>query len=447
MTQSGTSLSEKKNEGRTIKGVRCQVCTGCGLCPGVPRQGLAGPIHVLTESGFGKDGISLKNEKGLRLVAADVGTTTIAMELYGEDGSVRDSHALVNPQTEFGSDVLSRVRAAREPDVRLKMQEMVRSALARGAERFLKCLEPGESLFMVIAANTVMSYLLMDWDPEELGQAPFSASKLDGADFELPITHGSGKISVPCHLLPGFSAFVGSDLYAGALACGMDESPEMTLLVDLGTNGEILLGNREGILATATAAGPAFEGGPARGTWGADLVRYAALLLEKGILDETGLLREPYFEQGVRVGNVLLTKEAIRSLQVAKAAILAGIRILMKEKGVTAGEIERVVLAGGFGYFLRPEDAVRIGLLPASLEGKAVSGGNTALAGARKYGADVLLKGKAGKPDDGAGQSERKTGKPGEGAALSNVRVINLAEQPEFPDWYVDSMQCKPWSE
>ena len=96
---------------------------------------------------------------------------------------------------------------------------------------------------MVIAANTTMSYLLMGWDPRELGQAPFLASHLDGASFELPI----GEKIVSCRLLPGFSAFVGSDLYAGALACGMATSKELTLLVDLGTNGEILLGNHDGI--------------------------------------------------------------------------------------------------------------------------------------------------------------------------------------------------------
>ena len=178
----------------------------------------------------------------------------------------------------------------------------------------------------------------------------FLASHLDGASFELPI----GEKIVSCRLLPGFSAFVGSDLYAGALACGMATSKELTLLVDLGTNGEILLGNHDGILATATAAGPAFEGGANRGVFGADLVKYLATLRREGLLDDTGLLSEPYFTRGVRIGNLVLTQETVRNLQVAKAAIMSGIQVLLRRAGKGMEEVDRVILAGGFGYSVRP---------------------------------------------------------------------------------------------
>lgn len=414
--------SGKRNKERT-KGLRCQVCTGCGLCPGVVRENGRERIHILTEDGLGTQGLSLKNAGNLRLIATDIGTTTIAMELLSEDGAVEDSFACLNPQAKYGADVVSRVLAAEDPEKRKEMQSMVKSALARGAERFLKCLKDGEKPCMVIAANTVMSYLLLGHDPKELGQAPFTATHLSGGEFDLDDVH--------CMVLPGFSAFVGADLFAGAIACKMTEKSEIQLLVDLGTNGEILLGNRDLILATATAAGPAFEGGPAKGTFGSDLVRLVARLLEEGILDETGLLSEPYFTKGIRIGNVLMTKEAIRSLQVAKAAIQAGISVLMEQYGIAPEEISRVVLGGGFGYFLDPADAVRIGLLPASLEGKAVSGGNTALAGAKRIGASLLTK-------EGTAAEILRSMEP------KQVEVINLAEQKAFSEKYLAAMAFKP---
>ncbi len=436
------------NKART-KGLRCQVCTGCGLCPGVVRENGRERIHILTEDGLGTQGLSLKNAGNLRLIATDIGTTTIAMELLSEDGTVEDSFACLNPQAKYGADVLSRVLAAEDPEKRKEMQSMVKSALARGAERFLKChVKEGEKACMVIAANTVMSYLLLGHDPKELGQAPFAATHLSGGEFELELAGdvnspaGSlvdvqnldsqgGARFVHCVVLPGFSAFVGADLFAGAIACGMTEKSEVQLLVDLGTNGEILLGGSDRILATATAAGPAFEGGPAKGTFGSDLVKLVARLLEEGLLDETGLLSEPYFTKGIRIGNVLLTKEAIRSLQVAKAAIQAGISVLMEQYGIAPEEISRVVLGGGFGYFLNPADAVRIGLLPASLEAKAVSGGNTALAGAKRFGACLLAK-------EGTSADVIQDSLPG------RVEVINLAEQKAFSEKYLAAMAFKP---
>jgi len=418
--------SGKRNIERT-KGLRCQVCTGCGLCPGVVRENGRERIHILTEDGLGTQGLSLKNAGNLRLIATDIGTTTIAMELLSEDGTVEDSFACLNPQAKYGADVLSRVLAAEDPEKRKEMQSMVKSALARGAERFLKCLKDGEKPLLVIAANTVMSYLLLGHDPKELGQAPFTATHLSGGEFELELA----EHSVHCLVLPGFSAFVGADLFAGAIACKMTEKSEVQLLVDLGTNGEILLGNCDLILATATAAGPAFEGGPAKGTFGSDLVKLVARLLEEGLLDETGLLSEPYFTKGIRIGNVMLTKEAIRSLQVAKAAIQAGISVLMEQYGIAPEEISRVVLGGGFGYFLNPADAVRIGLFPASLEAKAVSGGNTALAGAKRLGASLLTK-------EGMLAEVLQYSSPG------RVKVINLAEQKAFSEKYLAAMAFKP---
>lgn len=434
-------------------GRRCQVCTGCGLCPGVSvaaKGNTAEGMHIL--AGESDEAIDLRNEKGFRLVAVDIGTTTIAMEVYGEDGRVADTFVTVNPQVKYGSDVVSRITAARDPEVFIELRQLVKSALFDGMKRFLKCINSGEKLLAVIAANTTMSYLLMGWDPKELGTAPFHAGKLQGAYCKLVLEalepDATERVAVPCVLLPGISAFVGGDICAGIYAGKMATKEEVTLLIDLGTNGEMALGNRERILTTATAAGPAFEGGANRGIWGADMVHFLAILRDKGIVDETGLMAEPYFKEGIRIGNVLVTKESVRSLQVAKAAIAAGIRILAKEYGITMEEIQQVILAGGFGYYLHPEDAVKIGMLPKALEKKTISGGNTALRGAKQFGASLLRdlesSNEAFLSDNGFGGKWNVLEDIG---FISKAEVINLAMHPDFSDDYVNAMELKEWEE
>lgn len=412
------------------KGLRCQVCTGCGLCPGVTPEGSrAGKIHILAEDGISGGPLSLTDSAvrggaGRRLAAADVGTTTIAMLLYRTDGTVEDRYVAVNPQSSYGADVISRIRAAEDKEKAQEMQNQVRSVLEQGLARFEKRLAEGEMLQLVLAANTTMTYLFMGWDTSELGRAPFRASRLSAINTEIG--------GVPCFVFPGMSAFVGGDITAGLYACGMAEREEITLLVDLGTNGEIVLGNRRKRIACATAAGPAFEGGVNRGVWGADMVSLLAALRREGLLDETGLLAERYFKAGVRIGNVRVTQEAVRSVQLAKAAIAAGIEILLEKYGIETGQVERAILAGGFGYYLKPEDAADIGLLPEGLAKKAVAGGNTALnggllAGRRLFstedGQDLLLQELCGLTD--------------------GTQCLNLAEEPDFGERYMRLMELK----
>jgi len=402
------------------RGLRCRICTGCGLCPGVTGRGSGeNKLHVLFEGG---QGMALPSG-GRRLAAADIGTTTIAMLLYGEDGTVCGRFAAVNPQTAYGADVLSRIRAAEEPGAADRMRRQVTEILEKGLAGFKKKLLPGEELFLVVAANTTMTYLLMGWDTTELGRAPFAASHLDGAEFTL--------CGVPCFVLPGYSAFVGGDILAGSYACAIHKKEELTLLIDLGTNGEMLLGNSRRQIACATAAGPAFEGGANRGVWGADMVSLAARLLREGILDETGLLAEEFFDTGIRIGNVLVTQEAVRSLQLAKAAVRAGVEILFERWGGPMEAADRVVLAGGFGYYLNPADAVDIGLLPEVLLDKTVTGGNTSLAGAFLAGRRIIS-------DRGTeGIMEELS------SCKSRAKILNLANEEEFQEKYFCHMNLK----
>ena len=317
-------------------GNRCQVCTGCGRCaPGGKREEQMKVItasfflperretegNALGKGGGGPEEDALEQPRG-ELAIADLGTTTIAVEWYDGRGEKRGEYVCPNPQRVFGTDVISRIQAAENPLLRLQMQQAARRVLEQGMAHFRQ--QGGNPERLVIAGNTTMLYLLMGHDPAPLGRAPFHAAYLTQ---EKLVVDGVDTVT-----LPGLSAFVGADIAAGMLACGMDRAEDVTLLVDLGTNGEMVLGNRDKMICCGTAAGPAFEGGSA--LWGADMIALTAKLLELGLTDETGLLAEPYFEAGVLIGDVRITQESIRRLQTAKAAVCAGIRTLIAAYGL-----------------------------------------------------------------------------------------------------------------
>lgn len=370
------------------------------------------------------------------VIAVDLGTTTIAMQLMEIDtGRILDTYCAMNPQRCYGSDVISRIKASGEGK-RKELQQMVLFVLKEGVMQFRR---RGISIqCMCIAGNTTMVHLLMGYDVLSLGRHPFTPVEIGLQVYEDPDWDFKAWIS------PGINAFVGGDIVAGLYALGMlfnidpirhdDRCEELDkgmediaaqnarLLIDLGTNGEMAITDGKRMIVTATAAGPAFEGGADAGIVGSDMIAKVAELLQTGVLDETGLLEEPWFSEGISVGEpaVRLYNKDIRALQVAKAAVRAGVEILWKRMGQPP--IDRVYLAGGFGYYLDVEAAFRIGLLPASMRGKVTAAGNTSLAGAYRIGCD-LLNGKTDKV-----QLEKR---------LSFIESINLAEQEEFNALYV----------
>lgn len=202
-------------------------------------------------NGYGELPKTVRQFPGKELAIADLGTTTIAMEQYDSLGVKQGEYVCANPQRAFGTDVISRIQAAENPMLRRQMQQLVRQVLSEGLIRFRR--QGGQPEKLVVAGNTTMLYLLMGHEPAPLGTAPFTADYLASEELELE--------GVETVTLPGLSAFVGGDITAGILACGMDQREEITLLVDLGTNGELVMGNREKLLCCGTAAGPAFEGG------------------------------------------------------------------------------------------------------------------------------------------------------------------------------------------
>lgn len=387
---------------------------------------------------------------GKAVIAVDLGTTTIAMQLVELDsGHVIDTYCAMNPQRRYGADVLSRIKASCEGS-RESLQSCVVEVLEQGVSRFRKPLVENGGVIagMCIAGNTTMGHLLMGYDVSSLGRSPFIPVETDLQEY----SHNGWNFKA--WLVPGISAFVGGDIVAGLYAldlfpfgsiegrkgaagtktdtgasCGMQlKNGQAVLLIDLGTNGEMAMTDGRKMIVTATAAGPAFEGGAGAEVVGSDMVACTAQLLRRGILDRTGLLAEPYFTEGVNVGNpaVWLHSQDIRDLQMAKGAVRAGIEILWRQMG--RPEIGQVCLAGGFGYYLDVEAAFSIGLLPSYLYGRVQAVGNTALTGAFQIGRDLCR-----------GVIDRQK----LARCLSFIESINLAKQEGFEKLYIEHMEFR----
>ena len=341
--------------------------------------------------------------------AVDIGTTTMALKLFDlASGRLLASAARVNPQTQVAADVMGRIGAALAGSLP-RLEGMALDAV--GGLLRQACGEANipetavESL--VIAGNTTMLYLLTRKNPLALSRAPFEADHLFGGWQTI--------LGKSAYLPPCMNAFVGADITCAVLSSGMCERDDIALLADVGTNGEIALW-KDGVLHVAsTAAGPAFEGAgihmgcgsvpgavdsvwveegqitshtigdeKAVGVCGSGLIDAIAALLELGLVEDTGATDEErlYLAEGV-----YLLPEDIRSVQLAKAAIAAGIRTLMHTAGVKPDDITRLYLAGGFGSHLDITSAARIGLIPRELADKVAVIGNASLTGA----AELLL--------------------------------------------------------
>lgn len=375
-------------------------------------------LHTGEQSGIAEANTKYaeRNEKTERtFVTVDIGTTTVVMQLVDADTEeVLHTVKFMNPQRSFGFDVLSRIQAAKEQGEVLK--KLIQNALIQGVKTLREesgCVTVPELL--CVTGNTAMLHIFMGYDTEGLGKSPFQPVSVR---CEETVLDGIRTVN-----MPSVSAFVGADVTAGILAARMQETEQVNLLIDLGTNGEMALGNGEKILTCATAAGPAFEGGAENGIYGSDRIGAVAALLEQGKIEESGYMEESHscIYQGK---NVEVTLEQIRQLQLAKAAVRAGIEILAQKYGLKSyEEIEHVYLAGGFGFFLDAHEAARVGLIPKELEGKVKAIGNSALTGARCFGKEYL----SGKEAEQLVYSDR-------------IESFNLAEEKEFQELYIQYM-------
>lgn len=366
-------------------------------------------------------------------VALDIGTTTIAAaRVDKKSGRILRSVSCLNPQQMYGADVISRIEAAKKgqlADMRICVLDAVRTLL----EQLCVTAEaPAEEL--VVAGNTTMLHLFCGVSPEGMGTYPFTpvftdVKKMSGSELGLPVRNVT--------LMPSVSAFIGGDITAGMLVCGLGSSECPALLLDIGTNGEMVFdtgkqfGNR--LIAASAAAGPALEGAnlscgiggvdgavsrvadengklvyrtigdkPAKGICGCGVIDLCSVLLNNESIDETGYLEDdPYVLKGMhrtetitnaeKTTDVYLNQKDIREIQLAKSALRAGIDALLDCAGMNVDSFVkyggRVYIAGGLGYYISPINAARVGLLPQSFvadENTVSVIGNSALSGAVK---------------------------------------------------------------
>lgn len=336
--------------------------------------------------------------------AIDIGTTTLAVRICDlATGEPVGETGAENPQCGCAADVMGRISAALSGDAR-RLRGGVTECVSRMLARILsEAGRAGETVnSFVITGNTTMLYLLTGQDVTCLSRAPFQADRL--FDEELPAFGGNA------YLPPCIGAFVGADITCAVLSSGICRAGETNMLCDIGTNGEIALWKGGTLFVTSAAAGPAFEGagiscgcgsipGAIDRVWtengrirfhtigdaapvglcGSGLLDALAAFLALGMIDESGAAQE---ELQIPASGVKLTQADVRAAQLAKAAIAAGIETLMKTSGTAAEEISELCIAGGFGGHIDLSGAVRIGLIPAALGGKARAIGNGALAGA-----------------------------------------------------------------
>lgn len=356
-------------------------------------------------------------------IAIDIGTTTLAFQLLEKESkNICNTVTTINSQRRFGADVISRIQASTDGK-REELQQSIRKDIKAGIQRLL-----GESnvkleqlVRIAIGCNTTMSHLLMGYDCSSLGVYPFTPVNIkliQGTMQEILGMEGTAEVVI----LPSISTYVGGDIVSGLYACDFDKNDDICLLVDLGTNGEMALGNRSKILVTSTAAGPAFEGGNIEwgmgsvagaicsvkfenkkvkvqtiqektpvGICGTGVIETISELLQEELLDETGLLDEDYFDEGFPLSQtvdgreIVLTQKDIRELQLAKAAVRAGVETLLLRYGIRKEQVSKVYLAGGFGYRLDTEKAIAIGMLPKEFGNRIEAVGNSSLAGTVKY--------------------------------------------------------------
>ncbi|MCL2628454.1 MAG: ASKHA domain-containing protein [Oscillospiraceae bacterium] len=350
-------------------------------------------------------------------IAIDVGTTTVAVYLVDmETGVVIATTGDTNAQDIYGADVTSRIRYSSDNGhekptqvITEQLSSMIKAACVSADVKTEQIIK------ITVAANTVMQHLVAGLSPVSLGKAPFTPVSLFGGELpvwdNLPVADNA-KI----YYTPAVSAYVGGDITAGLFAADFENENKPALFIDIGTNGELVLKHKDTYYCCATAAGPAFEGaeitkgmaaidgavdhvwsggsgkiefsviggGRPKGLCGSGLLDLLAVLLDIGTVDSTGrLLGKDRFYLD-EASDIFITAEDIRKLQLAKAAIAAGIEVLLHFAGISETDVKLLALAGGFGSYMDLKSAARIGLIPKSLLPVAKVLGNTAGEGAVK---------------------------------------------------------------
>ena len=382
-------------------------------------------------------------------IAVDLGTTTIVVQLINrENGHVIDSISEVNVQSKYGADLISRIQNCLDGK-QSEMQKLIRNQIGKMINTVLrKHLE--DVTKVVLVGNTVMHHIFSGLNVRPLSFYPFESPNIEMQQFSADKINWQLPETTEIQFYPSIGSFVGSDILAGIAATKMPEQEAYSVLIDLGTNGEIVVGNYNQIICASTAAGPAFEGAKishgmrattgaissvslknnnfdchiignvkAKGICGSGLIDAMSILIQEKI----GMFGEiTSGEEKIELTpGIFLTQQDIREFQLAKAAIATGLQILLNHLNITFDDIETVFIAGGFGNFLNIENVIRTGLIDCE-EDKIVKFGNTALIGAKMF----LFK------DEEFIQK-----------ILKKTTHINLEGDPNFQDIYVEKMMLE----
>lgn len=416
-------------------------------------------------------------------LAYDIGTTTIACYLLDlRSGRQLSQSSMLNPQTTFGGDVIMRMKYSVENGLE-ELTECVRKALNTLAAK--SASSAGQKLkdvyLITVVGNTCMHHLFMGISPASLAYAPYTAAITE--EIQASARDYGFSVHPGCRLfmLPNIAGFVGADTVGAALAAAMDDKTELTLLIDIGTNGEMVLGTKEHLVACSTAAGPAFEGaliscgmrgadgaidhaklmdgkiqytviggGKPIGICGSGLIDLLSELVRVGLVESGGRMLDddeidadpacrPYAglmetQGGLRAfrlaaaeesgsGEALyFTQKDVREVQLAKGAMAAGVQMMCQHLGVTVEEIRSVMIAGAFGSYMSPVSACGIGLIPPQLEDRVMAIGNAAGEGSKLCALSI--------------EEYRRAAR-----LARSMDYLELAANPAFQDVFVDQLE------
>lgn len=411
-------------------------------------------------------------------LAIDIGTTTVWARLVNLDsGDNGPSHGDLNGQISFGEDVISRIVFAGKGDGQARLKERVVANINRLID-LIEADEPGcreRIAVMVVAGNTTMSHLFTGVNPKSIRLAPYVPAAADWPALRAADLGVNLRASVPLLIYPSVSSYVGGDIVAGVLASEMYKNPELTLFIDVGTNGEIVVGNQDWMTCAACSAGPAFEGGGVKfgmraapgaidqfyydksgqrhhltvigqekghekpiGICGSGLINIVAELFMAGVLDQQGKFVREAAPNLIRDGedgqeyllrpadqtglgrDIVLTEIDVDNLIRAKGAMFSGYQTLLESVGLTMNDLEKVIIGGGFGKSLNLRNAIAIGFLPEMPAEKFTYIGNSSLTGATLATLSGELWAKA---------AEIK----------ANMTNFELSETPGYMDYYMSS--------
>ena len=334
----------------------------------------------------------------------DIGTTTLALALVSlDEKKIIKVETATNPQRAYGGDVLTKIEYSNQNGL-----SDLQSCLINKINKLIEELGTDLSNTMYVSGNTTMLHIFFGVDPSSIGVAPYTPVFVDSKEIngsQIGLKKIKNVISLPC-----VSAFVGADLVAGVNYANMPRDNKFNLLVDLGTNAEIILYNKNELYCTSAAAGPCFEGAnitcgmsategaiysfsnngsyetinntKPKGICGTGLIDIIAVLLQKGIIDETGYMES---EEFFITETVKIIQKDIRQYQLAKSAVYSGLTAILREKAASFETIENLFISGGFSAKINIDNAIKTGLLPKELKDKVIVLNNSSLLGTIKY--------------------------------------------------------------